>query len=212
MDIGDYIMPIVIRHTPLYGFLWHIEKYASNLEKKILDCGCGGPLPPLAMFYEHGFEVHGIDIDKGRLEQAENFGKQKGMKLNLILGDMRELPYEDESFSFVFSYFTIFHLTKADIKMAMSEMRRILKKDGLCFVNFMTTEDGMYGEGDELVKGECWLDEGGEKILHTFLDDDELLEFTAGFEIVSYDKRFMRRPKWWGDYQGCYFDLILQKT
>ncbi|MBK5115059.1 MAG: class I SAM-dependent methyltransferase [Candidatus Heimdallarchaeota archaeon] len=205
-------MPVVIHHTPLYGFLWHIEKHASHLEKKILDCGCGGALPPLAMFYEHGFEAYGIDIDQGRLTQAENFGKQKGMKLNLITGDMRDLPYEGGSFSFVFSYYTIFHLTKKDMKKAMEEMRRVLTKDGLCFVNFMTTEDGMYMEGEELVKGECWLNEGGEKILHSFLNDEELQEYTAGFDIVSYDKRFIRRPKWWGDYQGCYFDLILQKT
>ncbi len=204
-------MPFVTRHTPLYGFLWHIEKYASHMEKKILDCGCGGPQPPVAMFYEHGFETHGIDIDPENLKKAENFAKQQGMNLKLVLGDMRDLPYEDESFSFVYTYFTIFHLSKKDIKKALSEMHRILKKDGLCFVNLMSTEDDMYGEGEEEVKGECWLDEGGEKLLHTFLDEEELPEFTRGFELVSYDKRYMRRPKWWGDYQGCYFDLILQK-
>ena len=91
------------------------------------------------------------------------------------------------------------------------EIRRILKKDGLCFVNLMSTEDDMYGEGEEKVKGECWIEEGGEKILHTFLDEEELPEYTEGFDVVWYEKRYMRRPKWWGDYQGCYFDLILQK-
>ena len=205
-------MPIIIHHTPLYGFLWHIEKYAAHLEKKILDCGAGGQLPPLAMFHEHGFEAHGIDIDESRLKQAAKFGKQKGMNLHLIKGDMRKLPYKDDTFSFVFSYNTIFHMPKEEMKKALSEMRRVLRKDGLCYVNFMTTEDDMYGEGEESVKGECWLEEGGEKILHCFLEDDELKDYTVGFELVSYEKRFIRRPKWWDDYTGCYFDLILQKT
>jgi ubiquinone/menaquinone biosynthesis C-methylase UbiE len=204
-------MPTVIYHTPLYGFLWHIVRHASHLEKKILDCGAGGNLPPLIMFHEHGFETHGIDISEIRLSQAENFGKQKGIKLNLIKGDMRELPYEDGSFSFVFSFNTIFHMPKKEMKIAISEMRRVLRKDGLCYVNFLSSDDDMYGEGDELAKGECWIDEGGEKILHSFLEEDELEDYLEGFEIQANDKRYRRRPKSRGAYTECYFELILQK-
>ena len=183
----------------------------SHLEKKILDCGAGGHLPPLAMFHEHGFETHGVDISESRIKDAIEYGKKIGADLKIINCDMRELSYDDESFSFVFSYNTIFHMTKKDIKKSMAEMRRVLVKDGLCFVNFMSTEDDMYGEGEELVKGECRQIECGEEVIHTFFDDNEVSDFLEGFELIALDKRYIKRPKRWQDYTGCYFDLILKK-
>lgn len=205
-------MSIILHQTPIYNFMWHIQQYAATMEKKVLDCGAGGNLPPLAMFKEYGFETHGIDIDEERIKLAEDYAKTKGITLNILHGDMRELPYEDESFSFVFSYNTIFHMIKKDIKKALKEMRRVLKTDGLCYVNFMTTEDGMYGEGEELEKGECLQRECGEDVIHTFFDDDELLPFLEGFELIALDKRYVKRPLRWKDYTGCYFDYIIRKV
>ncbi|NHK30773.1 MAG: class I SAM-dependent methyltransferase [Asgard group archaeon] len=205
-------MSIILHQTPIYNFLWHIKQYAPTLEKKILDCGAGGGLPPLALFKEHGFETHGIDISKENIKRAEDFGKSHGMDLNIIHGDMRELPYDDQSFSFAFSYNTIFHMTKKDIKKALKEMRRVLKTDGLCYVNFMTIEDGMYGDGEELEKGECLQRECGEDVIHTFFDDDELPSFLEGFELIALDKRYVKRPLRWKDYTGCYFDCIIKKV
>ncbi|NHJ49232.1 MAG: class I SAM-dependent methyltransferase [Asgard group archaeon] len=205
-------MPIILRQIPVYNLLWHIQQYAPTLEKKILDCGAGGGLPPLALFNEHGFETHGIDISEDRIKMAEDFGKSKGMKLNIIQGDMRELPYEDESFSFVFSYNTIFHMTKKDIKKSILEIRRVMKKDGLCFINFMTMEDGMYGHGKELERGECVQFEHGEEILHTFIDEEELEHFFEGFELIAIDTRNIKRPLIWKDYVGSYYDCIVRKV
>jgi ubiquinone/menaquinone biosynthesis C-methylase UbiE len=204
-------MPIVLHQIPIYNLLWHIQQYAPTLEKKILDCGAGGGLPPLAMFNEHGFETHGIDIDKERIKMAEDFAKTHGMELNIIQGDMRELPYDDESFSFVYSYNTIFHMTKKDIKKSMQEIKRVLRKDGLCFINFMTMEDGMYGHGTELEKGECLQEECGEEVIHTFVEEKELDYFFEGFELIAIDTRYMKRPLLWKDYVGSYYDCTIRK-
>ncbi|MHA1290912.1 MAG: hypothetical protein ACTSPB_26300, partial [Candidatus Thorarchaeota archaeon] len=52
----------------MYNFLWTIRN--STLEKKILDCGAGGRFPPLAIFHQHGFETHGIDLSDDQIERA----------------------------------------------------------------------------------------------------------------------------------------------
>ncbi|MHA1221258.1 MAG: class I SAM-dependent methyltransferase, partial [Candidatus Heimdallarchaeota archaeon] len=79
-------MPTIIPHTPLYSFLWFIERHDLNLEKKILDCGAGGRLPPLTMFNEFGFKTHGIDISKNQIKHANDYSNTKGMTLNIVEG------------------------------------------------------------------------------------------------------------------------------
>jgi ubiquinone/menaquinone biosynthesis C-methylase UbiE len=58
------------------------------------------------------------------------------MPLNIFLGDMRNIPFASESFSFVFSFNAIFFMTKADVAIARHEIERVLKPNGLCYVNF----------------------------------------------------------------------------
>lgn len=202
-------MNILIRQFPLYRFLWYCEK--SGLEKKVLDCGAGGTLPPLALFKQYGYETHGIEISEEQISQAQEFCKENGLEIEIIQGDMRQLPYEDRSFSFVFSYNTIFHLTKKDMKVAINEIKRVLKKDGLFYVNFLTTEDGLYGEGEEQEKGEFVQIMGEKRVLHTCLEDDELKDFLEGFELIYFDKKIERRPEQWSDYTAGFYDCILRK-
>ncbi|MHC4695882.1 MAG: class I SAM-dependent methyltransferase, partial [Planctomycetota bacterium] len=87
---------------PLYTFLSYCDD--NPMEKEILDCGAGGSEPPLALFFEHGYKTHGIDISEKQLQKAWKFCKDNGMELDISAGDMRELPFADESMSYVYSY------------------------------------------------------------------------------------------------------------
>ena len=49
---------MIYRQTQLYKFLEYCNK--SNMEKKILDCGAGGNMPPLGLFYSEGYETYGF--------------------------------------------------------------------------------------------------------------------------------------------------------
>jgi len=66
---------------------------------------------------------------------------------------MRTLPFEDASISFAFSYTTIFHMPKDDVACSMGEIERVLKPDGLCFVNFLSVESDSFGRGEQVGKG-----------------------------------------------------------
>ncbi|MHA2233005.1 MAG: class I SAM-dependent methyltransferase [Candidatus Hodarchaeales archaeon] len=156
----------------LYGFLKVCN--TSPLEKEILDCGAGGQNPPLALFYEYGYKTHGIDISKG---------------------DIRNIPFEDESLSFVYSINTIGHHTKADIAIAMKEIERILKPKGLSYVNFGSIDRPMPGIGREIRKGE-WMkvrDDGSESY-HSYYEDDEPDSYFDSFEIIRKEKRIIDIP------------------
>ncbi|MHA1555388.1 MAG: class I SAM-dependent methyltransferase [Candidatus Heimdallarchaeota archaeon] len=202
-------MDILIRQFPVYRFLWFCEK--SKLEKKVLDCGAGGILPPLTLFNQRGYETHGIDNSDNQVHKAMEFSNELGLDLNIIKGDMRKLPYENESFSFVYSFNTIFHLTKKDIKIALNEISRVLKQNGLIYINFLSTDDNLFGEGKEVGKGEYLQKEGSGEVVHTFFENDELNEYLGNFDILLLEKTKEKMPKRWGDYMASFFHCILQK-
>ncbi len=79
--------------TPVYGFLSLIQSQGTTFQgKKILDCGAGGPIPPLALFQQHGFESWGIDIAESQLDKAKEFCRRNELDIHLQLGDMRCIP------------------------------------------------------------------------------------------------------------------------
>ncbi len=177
----DYIWP-----SHMYRFLKIIE--AIPLEKKILDCGAGGPRPPLALFCQYGYETHGIDISESAISSALKFSEENQLNIDIIEGDMRKIPFDDESFSFVFSQNSICHLTKNDTMKAIDEITRVLRPGGYCFVDFMSSESSYYGAeslGNEVGPGEYqYVDEDGDEILHCFHSNDEPDQYFSGLKIV----------------------------
>ena len=157
--------------APLYTFL----DYANDIEieKCILDCGAGGSFPKLALFAENGYESHGIEIVKERLEMAEKFAVDNNLDLKLVEGNINKLPYETESFGFIFTYNTIFHMDKEEIGKIFDEMFRVLKKGGLLYVNLLSVDDGRYGLGEETKPGIFTEQIDGEKYSHTFFTHEE---------------------------------------
>lgn len=177
----------------LYGFLKVCN--ASPLEKEVLDCGAGGRRPPLALFYEYGYKTYGIDISDSSLTAAQKFCQEYKMKLNIIKGDIRDIPFEDESLSFVYSINTIEHHSKIDIAIAMKEIERVLKPTGMCYVNFGSVDRPMPDIGREVRKGE-WVKvrANGTESFHSYYEDQEPDSYFDSFEIIQKEKRIIDIP------------------
>jgi ubiquinone/menaquinone biosynthesis C-methylase UbiE len=181
--------------TPIYGFLSFINSQDNEIEgpqpKKILDCGAGGPIPPLVLFQNYGFESWGIDISVEQLDKARQFCREKNIEIHLREGDMRHIPFEDEAFDYVYEHFSMCHLNKADTATAVLEMKRVLKPGGLCFLGVISTDSwpkSFFGE--ERKPGEYWGEEGGiQNVLHSMFNDEEADELVAGWEILIKDKQ-----------------------
>jgi len=193
----------------LYNFL----RYAvSNpLEKKILDCGAGGPEPKLALFSENGFETYGIDISDDQINESIKFCEKQGIDLNIIKGDMRKIPFDSEFFGFVFSYNSIFHLSKKDTGGAIDEIFRILKKGGLCYLNFLSIDDRWFGEGEEKNPGEIITKEGDEIYLHSYYEDDDPDNYFDDFEIIYKEKIQILKGRYYNTERTCIIEYIVKK-
>lgn len=187
-------MEFVSRATPLYEFLRLCNK--THLERKVLDCGAGGSQPPLYLFHQYGYKTFGIDINEHAIKNAEEFCIKNNLNidLNIKLGDMRRIEFEDGSFPFVYSYNTIMHMSKRDISKAMKEMERVLATSGLCFVNFGSEDSEIGDRGRKIGEGEYALPIGdNETALHSFHTDDEADAYFTNFELLHKEKGMLYR-------------------
>jgi SAM-dependent methyltransferase len=184
--------------TPLYEFLKQCN--ANPLEKEVLGCGTGGERPSLALFYAHGYKTYGIDNSNEQLELAQVFCRENNMELNVMKGDIRTIPFKDDSVNFVYSINTLCHLSKKDTAVAMREMKRVLRPEGLLCVNFSSIDDVMSGCGQEVSKGEFlqeleWypgiVQEGH---VCSYYEKDEPDPYFQDFEVIVKMTRIVELP------------------
>lgn len=182
--------PTILRTnaTTVYRFLSilsaSLESGRSVREKKILDCGAGGPVPPLAIFAEQGMDAFGIDISEKQVEQARRFVDQTSLPIHLQTGDMRRIPYDDETFDYVYEHYSMCHLSKADTAVAIGEMRRVLKPGGGAFLGVVSRDCWpLSSYGEERSPGERWMIEGGEERCHSLFTDLESDALVSSWEI-----------------------------
>ncbi len=93
---------------------------------RLLDYGCGAGRS--SRFFESlGYSVTGVDISSSMLSEA----KAINPKGNYTLIESAKLPYEDETFDIVFSSYVFLEVKSSEeIVNILSEMKRVLKKDG----------------------------------------------------------------------------------
>lgn len=106
------------KYYPVYlAKMEFIEKYITKITKNadILDIGSGeGVL--VEKFRELGYNIIGVDL---------NYASKY-----VIKGDMTKLPFKDEIFKNILCLDVLEHLNFDEQKEALSEIKRVLKKNG----------------------------------------------------------------------------------
>jgi ubiquinone/menaquinone biosynthesis C-methylase UbiE len=157
-------------------------------KSRILDVGCGAGRH-LIYFKKRKFDTYGIDISKMGLKITRERLKQQKLKCNLIRCDMNFLPYANDSFDAAICINTIYHQKIEGIQRTIIEIWRILKKEGLLLVNFLTKRTYIYRKGTEIEKNTYMMDEGIEKgVLHHFTDEKEIKQFFKKFKRYTLKK------------------------
>ncbi|HVP37453.1 MAG TPA: methyltransferase domain-containing protein [Terriglobales bacterium] len=140
------------------------ESYLGEFEnRRILDVGCGQRYPLTLLFHNTRNDVVGCDLGhiKSTWESLRHDGLERTLKttirkilydrtyykqlesisgfklsqknIDLRYSDVTNLPFIDNSFDFVVSNAVLEHV--ADISSALSEIRRVLKPDGITYHN-----------------------------------------------------------------------------
>lgn len=127
---------------------WHEEKGLAKIESevltlikqyfsgKILDAGCGSGSTTL--FLVHIFpmsQIVGVDISAHAIHLLNRSVKRKRLKnVKGVVSNLQCLPFLEESFDCIFCYSVLEHVL--DIKRALKELVRVLKRGGLLLVRY----------------------------------------------------------------------------
>lgn len=160
---------------------------------RVLDlaCGTGRVSIPLA---QQGFEVSGLDISDRVLEVA----RAEGPGLDFRRGDMRELPWEDESFDGVINVWTAFGYfdTQAEDERVLAEVVRVLRPGGVFLLETVNQakliREFQHQGWQELANGTLMLENrthdlatGRSQAFWTFVKDGEKRELSFDHRLYT---------------------------
>lgn len=138
----------------------------------ILELGCGPGLPITRMLLDRGAQVVANDISNRQLSMA----KVRCPQATLISGDMAALSFEPASFDGVISFFTLFHLPRAEQKVMLSKIHSWLKPGGMFVFNLATVDEEEI-HGEFLGHGMFWSSYG--------VEDSKAMVRDVGLEVVE---------------------------
>lgn len=101
-------------------------------KKRVLEIGCGSGVIGAAMstLYMGNMKYVGMDISKEFLKVARLV-----MMLEAVEGRITEIPFEDESFDYVWMFDVFEHIAPEQREKAGQEIGRVLKKGGMLIMN-----------------------------------------------------------------------------
>ena len=174
---------------PFPGYSAVAQKFSRNSCRRILDLGCGNGRHVVALVKD-GFEVVGLDISSSGLRLTGEWLKDEKLEADLVAADFRQhLPLVGECFDGLLSTQVIHHAMIAEVRLAIGEIWRVLKKGGIAFV---TVAGRTHADlGYEEVEPATFIPlTGTEKGLphHIFSESELCLEFGA-FQVEQLERR-----------------------
>lgn len=155
-----------------------IRTFTEHQVHTVCDAACGyGKYS--ALLYANGFDVSGFDLAESSIhltKQILHFLGMDAITKNYIIADITQTPYETDQFDAVVAHAIIDHLAKKDAPIALSELLRIVRPEGLIYLSFA----GMAPSKDNVASTSSYdgnfplqsLDREG--LLYRYYSDDEI--------------------------------------
>lgn len=168
--------------------------------KSVLDLGCGTGRHCVYLA-KNGFSVVGVDVSKSALRMANKWiRKERLTNVAFMQGTMTNIPIDKNYFDAVISVSVIHHAVKKDIVDTITEVYRILRKNGLFLTNLASVKDPRYGEGEKVENNTFRILEAFEEKrfeeLHHFFTKREASKLLARFASAKIELQ-KDKPHYW---------------
>jgi len=171
---------------PLPAVLKFIDDLKRANAIRVLDLGAGAGRHTVALA-KAGFQVVALDVSQTALSTLNRrVRKEKLLNVTAVKHEMNVLPFTDGYFDAVLSTNVLHHGTVKEIRLALSEVHRVMRDGGRGLLVMISDKDYRAGSGKKLERGTWVFTEGDEKgITHHFFSRSELKSFLAAFRVES---------------------------
>ncbi|MBQ7379499.1 MAG: class I SAM-dependent methyltransferase [Clostridia bacterium] len=172
---------------------WIVSNYRIEQGFRVLELGCGtGSMwQNRDALIEKCSELVLTDLSEGMLTTAKSsVGNYGNVTFQVV--DIQDIPYENEAFDIVIANMMLYHVP--DIGKALSEVRRVLRKDG-CFycatygehgiMNYLSKILSVYSIQDKTNK--AFTLQNGFEILNKTFAHVERLEYRDSLAVTDID-------------------------
>ena len=150
-------------HTPVS--LWGLKHLDIQDDDIVLDIGCGGGIN-INRMSKNAKKVYGVDysIESVNLSREVNRQEIHDGKVEILKGNVQDLPFEDNTFDIVTAFETVYFWP--NIEKSFGEVKRVLKPGGIFLI-------GMESNGNDNLTMKI-----SEKLINmTVYNDEEITEF-----------------------------------
>lgn len=172
--------------NPSIESFYLVNRWKSQNKKDFLDLGCGLGRHSI-LFGKNGFNVYCFDISEDAIDRTRKWAEKENLKFQYNVGDMLELPYDTESIDAIYSRNVISHTDTEGVKKIIDGIKRVLRKNGECYLTLCSKETWGFKETDWPMVDEntkLRMEEGPEyKVPHFYADYNLIKELFKDFKI-----------------------------
>ena len=191
-----------------------LNRWKSQGKEIFLDLGCGLGRHSI-LFGTNGFNVSCFDISEDAINRTKAWAEREKLEFDYKIGDMIELPYNNEQFDCIYCRNVISHTDTEGIKKIIRELYRVMKPNAECYITLGSKDTwGFKQESWPLIDPNTRLrmDDGPEyKIPHFYVDYDLAKNLFAAFKIINIHQEIEYFEKEDGTTESYHYHILIQK-
>ena len=165
-----------------------LNRWLSQDKKYFLDLGCGLGRHSI-LFGQNGFNVYCFDISEDAINRTKEWATKEKLEFDYKVGDMLDLPYDDNKFDCILCRNVISHTDTEGMKKVIKELNRVLKVGGECYLTLGSKDSWGFKQEDWPLIDEntrLRMEEGPEyEIPHFYVNYELVKELFSDFDIID---------------------------
>jgi SAM-dependent methyltransferase len=108
-----------------------LDDFAAACSGRVFDVGCGAAGHVTRYLADRGADVVGVDVSAASIEVA----RAREPALRFEVADMRDLPAADSALAGLVAFYSVIHLPRDQVPVALAEFGRVLRSGGVLLVS-----------------------------------------------------------------------------
>ena len=148
--------------------------------------------------------------------RRKKWAEEENLEFKYAVGDMLELPYEDESFDCILCRNVISHTDTEGMKVIVKELYRTLRKDGECYLTLGSKDTWGFKQSNWPfvdLNTKLRMEEGPEyKVPHFYADYNLIKELFYQFEILNIYQVIDYHEKEDNVFESYHYHVLIRKN